>query len=128
MKRSFFIIFLLLVCLFSCKKKTIEDRLIGYWIPEYEILEDGTKKYSDNWYALLEFTYSEGFTLNDDGTGAVNKKGDGFEWSNTKKKLTILVTHSNGNIEEFEYLITNVKKNNMDFETPKGHKYHMSKQ
>jgi hypothetical protein len=51
-----------------------------------------------------------------------------FEWSFDDSNLKIVISHSDGSSKDFEYSISNLKDNSMDFQTPKGHKYHMLKQ
>lgn len=114
----------------SCKKQKIERDLTGTWVYEYEIMEDGTKKY-DNPYALMDFNYSDGFILNDDGSGSTiwydNPNGD-IEWSNTNNKLIIHGQYWNGELTDYEYSIEDVKSTSLIFENYKGHKYYMEKQ
>lgn len=131
MARLIFFLCFIVLGLCSCKKKIVENRLIGEWQCEYELLEDGTKDYADQ-YALLDWNYSDGFILYKDGTcqstwlGVINS--DKIEWSNSKDLLTIHVPRSNGEIEDFEYFISDVKKNSMFMEyQAKGYKYYLNK-
>ena len=103
--------------------------LVGEWIYEYEIMEDGTKKF-DNPYALLEFEYSDGFVLKEDGTGNsiwVGEINDDFEWIRDESRLFLQVRKSNGSVDEFVYGISNLTDISMRFSTPKGHIYRMKK-
>ena len=114
----------------SCKKEKIEQNLIGTWVFEYEILDDCLKKY-DNPYALLDFTYSDGFVLNDDGSGSTtwyNSPGGEIEWSNTKNKLIIHDQYWSGELIDYNYSIKDIKSTSLVFENYKGHKYYMKKQ
>ena len=134
MRKTILVISILSGFLFSCKKEKIgpSTSLIGKWKYEYEILKDGTKNH-DNPYALLEFEYSDGLILHADKTGnslwydRINNP-EPFGWSFDDSKLKIVVSYSDGSSKEFEYSIINLKDNSMDFQTPKGSKYHMLKQ
>ena len=131
MKKIFLAISLLSICLFSCGKEKIENRLIGEWKFESQILEDGTFR-TDPPYALVEFEYSDGFILNKNNKGFTiwNEliNGDEFSWSNTKKFLIIKVENSSGNTTEYEFKISNVENHSMNFETNEGKKYLLKKE
>lgn len=103
--------------------------IVGEWMYEYEIMEDGTKKF-DNPYALLEFEYSDGFILKEDGTGNsiwFGEINDDFEWARDESRLFVHVAKSNGAVDEFVYGISNMTDTSMRFSTPKGHTYRMNK-
>lgn len=79
----------LLLFFSACTKNKIENNLIGTWEFEYEILKFGSKNY-DNPAYLMNFEYSDGFILNEDGTGSTiwyGNQNSEFEWSSTKKKI-----------------------------------------
>lgn len=129
----FFAILAALTLITSCKKddNPIEPipGVIGQWEYEYEILDDGTKVF-DNPYALLEFEYSDGFILNDNNTGNsiwYDNINSAFEWRMDNSTLIISVTRTDNSIDSFEYQISNLDENSMEFETPIGYKYLMKK-
>lgn len=107
-----------------------ELNILGHWKYQYELLNDGTKRY-DNPYALLEFEYSDAFILKEDKSGnsiwfdTIN--GD-FEWSNNNLELVITVTREDQSVDRFEYQISNLEEGSMEFESPNGSKYFMVKQ
>lgn len=120
-----------ILSLLSCQKDEQitkpELSIVGEWVYEYELLSDGTKDF-DNPYALLEFEYSDGFILKENGTGnsvwndVINNN---FDWTSDNSKLIISLIES-ANI--FEYKVSILTDETMFFETPKGHKYFMNKQ
>lgn len=125
---------LIVLLIGSCQKDDMafEPKLsiVGEWKYEFEILSDGTKLF-DNPYALLEFEYSDGFILKENGIGNpqwFNTINGDFEWLYDDFKLTISVTRSDNSIDQFEYIISNLTNSSMEFKTPKGHKYLMIKQ
>lgn len=130
MKNLAFYFVILMLFISACKKEKIEWDLTGTWVYEYEIMEDGTKKYN-NPYALMDFNYSDGFILNDDGSGSTiwydTPNGD-IEWSGTKNKLIIHDQYLNGELTDYEYSIEEVKSTSLIFENYKGQKYYMKKQ
>ena len=125
---AFYLVMMLFIC--SCKKEKIKRDLTGTWVYEYEIMEDGTKKY-DTPYALMDFNYSDGFILNNDGSGSTiwydTPNGD-IEWSSAKDKLIIHNQYLNGELTDYEYSIEEVKTTSLMFENYKGKKYYMKKQ
>jgi hypothetical protein len=131
MQKLMLISCLLALGFFACKKKIVENNLVGEWKYEYRLLEDGTRDYQEP-YALLGWNYSDGFILYEDGTGysvwydSINS--DKFAWSNTRNLMTMQVTQPNNEIHEFDYTITEVKENSMFLEdVNKGNKYFMNK-
>lgn len=121
---------LLLNCSVSESKEDLESQLIGEWQFRYEILSNGSKEY-DNPYALLEFDYSDGFILKADNTGKAvwfeSVKDYDFDWNAMESTLSISLNRSNGSIDTFEYLISDLTETSMYFGSPKGHKYFMTK-
>ena len=126
------------ILIIGCKRDyIIDDRVIepelsivGEWKYEYEILRDGTKEL-ENPYAILEFEYSDGFILKENGTGNSlwnNSINGDFEWTDNGFKLKVSVERADNHIDQFEYNLSNLTENSMEFETPKGHKYLMIKQ
>ena len=120
-----------LLIISACNKpEKIKSHLEGTWVCEYEIMEDGSKNFSAP-YALVDFNYSDGFTLNEDGTGSTMwygaPNGD-IEWSNTKEKLIIHDQYWNGELINYEYSIENVTSSSMEFENYKGHRFGMKKE
>lgn len=99
-----------------------EEDLIGTWRSLYEYLPDGTKDSSNVPYALLEFEYSDGFILKEDDLcdvvwlGLVNAPD--LTW--TLKEETL-------RIHDTDFTISDRTANQMDFATPKGHKYRLEK-
>lgn len=119
----------ILLILSACKKNRIENNLIGTWECEYEILEDGTKDY-DAPYAIMDFQYSDGFILNEDGTGSTiwyDVSNSEIEWSSTKNKLIIHNQYLAGELTDYEFSIKDVKSNSMVFENYEGHKFYVIK-
>lgn len=133
MKHQILMLIIILFTTIGCENQdsniTPNNVIIGEWIYEYELMSDGTKNF-DNPYALLEFTYSDGFILNEDGTGhsvwneVINEN---FEWVFNNSKLTISVTRSDNSIDKFEYQISNMNESSMQFESPKGYKFMLRK-
>lgn len=112
----------------SCKKgATPTDTLVGTWKYEYELKSDGTRDYG-NPYALLQFEYSDGFILYDNGTGNTmwyDKINDPepFEWSYKSGKIRVEVSNVP---KAFEYGVANLKEGAMNFTTG-GREYYMTK-
>lgn len=125
------ILMVVICCQKDDHKMDSTNEIIGKWIYEYELKSDGTKDF-DNPYALLEFEYSDGFILNEEGTGSsvwYDSINGNFEWlsDNRNSKLIISVIRTDNSIDEFEYSMSILDENSMEFETPKGHIYRMNK-
>ncbi|MEE9431658.1 MAG: hypothetical protein V3V16_11490 [Melioribacteraceae bacterium] len=133
MKIKSIILIVVFTFLIACNKDSqiVEPKLsiVGEWNAEYEILSDGTKDYRVQ-YAILEFNYSDAFILKENKKGHSiwfdNINGD-FEWTRDNSKLTITVTQFDSTREDFEFQLSELKNHSMVFDTPKGHKYLLSK-
>lgn len=133
MKITNLAVFIILVLgITSCQKEkpmNLENSLIGEWTHEYEITEEGLKNF-DQPYALLEFNYSDGFILNEDGLGKsvwLESTNDDFEWEFNNPKLIFSLKRSDDTIDKFEFLISNLTENSLVINSPKEHKYFMTK-
>jgi len=126
------ILFLLSISLFiysSCRPlpapnpdDTEKDSLQGAWTIEFGYKPDGSVDPNTSRYALLEFEYSDGFILKENDlcdvvwNDQINAKD--LSWSYTEGKLLI---------KEHSFIVSNLQEDQMDFETPKGYRYHLIK-
>ncbi|MTB50751.1 hypothetical protein [Lewinella sp. W8] len=119
-----------LLLLISCEKERMTDPEVislGKWVYVYELREDGTRDF-ENPYALLEFEYSDGFILNEDGTGHsiwYDNINDDFTWRRNGGILTFVVEHPDGTIDEYEYHYSPESPTSLFFDTPEGRTYLM---
>lgn len=129
MKNLLFFISLSLLIFSSCRplpapspEEPEKDSLQGAWTIEFGYKPDGSVDPNTSRYALLEFEYSDGFILKDNAlcdvvwSGQINAKD--LSWSYQEEKLTI-----NG----YVFIVSELQEDQMDFETPKGYKYHLIK-
>ena len=87
-------------------------------------------------YALLAYTYSDGFVLYPDGRtgnsmrhGGINDRpGERYQWVLVDGAWTITLTRSDGSTADFTFQVTDLKERRMDLETPKGFRYDLEKQ
>ena len=118
------------IFLLGCEKKIEpEISLLGEWISEYEIMEDGTKNFDDP-YAILVFEYSNGFILEENGQGSSIWNGainGAFEWTKMDNKILMFVPGPNNSTSTFEFQISNVTNESMDFYSPKEHRYFLTR-
>lgn len=104
-------------------------QLLGYWKYEYELLDDGSKNYN-NPYALLEFTYSDGFILEENKVGSsvwYDSINGEFNWEFKEGALILTVSYDDGAVKEFVHSLTEIRENTLIFNSLKGHTYFMRK-
>lgn len=101
-----------------------KESLYGTWVVDFTYLPDGNKDPNkQDPYALLEFEYSDSFTLKAgqlcDVIWQGNVNAPDLSWSLEGEILTIHGT---------DFVISDFQEDELDFATPKGHKYRLVKQ
>lgn len=101
-----------------------KESLQGTWVVDFTYLPDGGKDPNQQApYALLEFEYSDSFTLKAGQLcdviwqGSIN--AEDLFWSLEGETLSI---------HDTDFTLSNIQEDQMDFETPKGHKYRLIRQ
>ena len=130
---KFFLLAVVAGLMASCEKKNEQvaptPSLIGEWMFEYTILEDGSRNYDDP-YALLEFEYSDGFILKENGQANsvwYQKVNGEFEWEKAGEQLIFSVTRPDNSVDTFTFEFSDLTLASLLLKTPKGHVYKMLK-